>query len=192
MEQVGSGVLEPSSAGGNSVEPSGNGRSHVDLTDPVDLDVAVRLGRAWRELRRGGSNTVIRDYFFGLTPEALEYGQMDTLDVLIRKPSWRMSELALALHVDPSTATRAVQRLVGTGLVERLTDSEDGRVVIVQITESGRDLHRQVDERRGYVLSRLMSVFDSHERAELADLMVRFVCELDEVVKDLSRLTTPE
>ncbi len=112
---------------------------------------------------------------------------MDTLDVLIREPSWRMSDLALALHVDPSTATRAVQRLATTGLVERLTDHDDGRVVIVQITDSGRELHRLVDLRRGYVLSRLMSVFAEDERETLAALMTRFVEELDNVVKDLPR-----
>ncbi len=167
-------------------------RTPVDLGQAADLDVAVRLGRAWRELRRGGSSTVIRDYLFGVAPDALEYGQMDTLDVLIRKPSWRMSDLALALHVDPSTATRAVQRLVSTGLVERLTDSDDGRVVIVRITTSGRELHRQIDLRRGYVMSRLMAVFTVPERSALAKLMTRFVHELDEVVKDLPGPTGAE
>jgi len=178
MEQAGSGVERE--------------RTPVDLSQPADLDLAIRLGRAWRELRRGGSSTVVRDYFFGMGPEALEYGQMDTIDVLVRAPSWRMSDLALALHVDPSTATRAVQRLVATGLAERTTDREDGRVVIVQITDSGRELHRQVDQRRGYVMSRLMGVFTAEERAALADMMTRFVNELDEVVKDLPHLIIAE
>ncbi|MEO6124319.1 MAG: MarR family transcriptional regulator [Ilumatobacteraceae bacterium] len=161
----------------------------VDLGRNDDLDTAVRLGWAWREIRRGGNNTVIGDYFFGVGQDALEYGQMDTLDVLISEPSWRMSDLAVALRVDPSTATRAVQRLVTPGLVERLTDREDGRVVIVRITDAGRDLHRRIDARRGYVLSRLMSGFDQDERVVLADLMNRFVHALDEVVKDLPHCT---
>ena len=44
---------------------------------------------------------------------------MDTLDLLVQQPAWRMSELAEALRVDPSTATRAVQRLVRAGLADR-------------------------------------------------------------------------
>jgi DNA-binding MarR family transcriptional regulator len=177
-------------AGGNGGPDGGGpvtGRSDVDLATPADLDVAVRLGRAWRELRRGGSNSVVRDYFFGNGEDALEYGQMDTLDVLIREPSWRMTDLAVALRVDPSTATRAVQRLVSTGLVERTTDLVDGRVVIVRITDAGRDLHRRIDIRRGYVLARLMSAFTVDERTALAELMSRFVTALDEVVKELPR-----
>ena len=112
---------------------------------------------------------------------------MDTLDVLIREPAWRMSELAVALRVDPSTATRAVQRLVNTGLAERSTDRDDGRVVIVQITDTGRTLHHEVDVRRAYVLSQLMAAFTVEERTDLADLMSRFVVRLDEVVKELPR-----
>ena len=182
----------PPASGRVAVGDSGpilTGRHPVDLAHPADLATAGSIARAWRELRRGGSSSAIRDYFFGVAPDALDSGQMDTLDVLIREPTWRMSELAVALRVDPSTATRAVQRLVAPGLVERLTDREDGRVVIVRITPAGRELYRQIDARRGFVLSRLMSAFDDDERLQLAELMTRFVVSLDEVVKDLPHCT---
>lgn len=133
----------------------------------------------------------MRDYFFGNEPETIDAGQMDTLDVLVRRPTWRMSDLAEALRVDPSTATRAMQRLVKEQLAERSSDSEDGRVVIVRVTEQGRRLHRRVDERRGYVISKLMSAFTVHERTTLADLLTRFVHELDELVKELPPPVAP-
>ena len=105
-------------------------RTAVDLRSAADLDVAVRIGAAWRDLRRGGANTVVRDYFFGNEPGAIDSGQMDTLDVMVRQPSWRMSDLAEALRVDPSTATRAVQRLLKENLAEHLrTLSEDIQAV---------------------------------------------------------------
>jgi DNA-binding MarR family transcriptional regulator len=166
-------------------------RNAVDLCSPHDLDVAIRIGKAWRNLRRGASNAVLRDYFFGGEPEPLDGGQMDTLDVLITRPSWRMSDLAEALRVDPSTATRAVQRLLKQNLAERSTDLDDGRVVIVQATDSGRSLHHRVDQRRGYVIAKLMSAFTDEERTDLAELMGRFVHELDELVKELPPPTTP-
>ena len=46
-------------------------------------------------------------------------------------------------------------------------------------------LHKEIDHRRGYVLSRLMSAFTVDERTDLADLLTRFVEQLDEVVVDL-------
>src|SRR4051794_19719370 len=103
-------------------------RTVVDLCSPHDVDVAIRIGGAWRNLRRGASNAGLRDYFFGGEPEPLDSGQIDTLDTLVQRPSWRMSDLAEALHVDPSTATRAVQRLLKPALAERTGGSDDGRV----------------------------------------------------------------
>jgi DNA-binding MarR family transcriptional regulator len=166
-------------------------RTVVDFCSPHDVDVAIRIGAAWRNLRRGASNAVLRDYFYGGEPEPLDSGQMDTLDILVQRSSWRMSDLAEALHVDPSTATRAVQRLLKPGLAERSTDSDDGRVVMVQATEAGRALHQRVDQRRAYVIAALMGAFTDEERTDLADLMTRFVNELDELVKELPPPTTP-
>jgi DNA-binding MarR family transcriptional regulator len=166
-------------------------RTAVDLRSAADLEVAVRIGVAWRDLRRGASNAVVRDYFFGNEPGAIDPGQMDTLDVMVHQPSWRMSDLAEALHVDPSTATRAVQRLLKAELAERSSDLEDGRVVLVQVTAKGRRLHRDVEKRRGYVIAKLMSAFTVDERTDLADLMNRFVAELNELVKELPARTAP-
>ncbi|HEY4331874.1 MAG TPA: MarR family transcriptional regulator [Ilumatobacteraceae bacterium] len=166
-------------------------RTAVDLRQPADLEVAVRIGKAWSDLRRGASMSLLRDYFFGTEEDRLDSGQMDTLDALVRKSSWRMSDLAEALRVDPSTATRAVQRLVKVNLAERNADSGDGRVVVVNATDAGRAVHRDVDRRRGYVISQLMSAFTVAERAVLADLMSRFVRELDDVVKALPRPQPP-
>ena len=148
-------------------------------------DWAVRIGLAWRELRRGAATSDLRDFLYGHGEESIEQGQMDTLDVLVHRPSWRMSDLAEALRVDPSTATRAVQRLLKEHLAERGTDADDGRVVTVFATDEGRRLHARVDERRGFVITKLMSAFSVDERGLLAELMTRFVRELDELVKEL-------
>jgi DNA-binding MarR family transcriptional regulator len=162
-------------------------RTAVDFSTAADRDAAVKIGAAWRGLRRGATNAAVRDYFYGNETETLDAGQMDTLDVLVHRPSWRMSDLAEALRVDPSTATRAVQRLLKENLAERNADADDGRVVIVRATDEGRRLHQRVDERRGYVITKLMSAFTVSERADLADLLTRFVRELDDLVKELPK-----
>ncbi len=94
-------------------------RHPVDLSDPIEADNAFRIAMAWRELRRCATTPALRYQFFGSSHDALEQGQMDTLDLLLIREGWRMCELAEALRVDPSTATRAVQRLVNDGLAER-------------------------------------------------------------------------
>ncbi|HEY0520386.1 MAG TPA: MarR family transcriptional regulator, partial [Ilumatobacteraceae bacterium] len=123
--------------------------SSVDLHEREMYELAVRIGASWVHIRRGAAMGALRDYLLGTGDEALEQGQMDSLDLLARQPLWRMSDLAEALRVDPSTATRAVQRLVGSGLATRSSNGDDGRVVMVEITDAGRSRHADVNVRRG-------------------------------------------
>jgi DNA-binding MarR family transcriptional regulator len=98
---------------------------------------------------------------------------------------WRMSELAEALRVDPSTATRAVQRLVNDGLAERRQSTDDGRVVLVYPSAEGKRRHAAVSRRRVDAVCRILSAFDADERAQLAGLLGRFVDALDELTTEV-------
>jgi DNA-binding MarR family transcriptional regulator len=159
--------------------------NQVDLHDREAFDLALRIGTSWVEIRRGASTVALRDHLFGTGAQALELGMMDTLDLLAQQPSWRMSDLAEALRVDPSTATRAVQRLVSAGLAERRADADDGRVVVAVITSAGRARHHEVNLRRAAVMSHLLGAFESDERAQLAEFLERFVTAVDKFVADL-------
>jgi DNA-binding MarR family transcriptional regulator len=159
------------------------GAGTVDFSNRTDREHARRIGRAWIELRRGAAASALRSYLFG-TEKALEQGQMDALDLLTRRER-PMKELAARLRVEPSTATRAVQRLESDGLVERFTSPQDGRVVLVRITEEGRRRHDAVAERRSIAMMHILSEFDPQERAQLADLMDRLIASIDDVVERL-------
>jgi DNA-binding MarR family transcriptional regulator len=153
----------------------------VDFRNATDREHARRIGRSWIELRRGAGASALRAYLFGReTP--LEQGQMDALDLLSRRDDRPMKELAARLRVDPSAATRAVQRLEADGLVERYPSPDDGRVVLVRITGEGRRRHDDVAARRSTAMMHILSEFDPAERAQLADLLERFVASVDTVV----------
>ncbi len=156
--------------------------SPVDLHQREMYELAVRIGASWVQIRRGAAMGSLRDYLLGTGDEALEQGQMDSLDLLARQPSWRMSDLAEALRIDPSTATRAVQRLVGSGLALRTTNDGDGRVVMVEITDAGRSRHADVNVRRGLLMTHMLGAFTPEERPVLADMLERFVTAVDEFV----------
>jgi DNA-binding MarR family transcriptional regulator len=160
------------------------GTSTVDFRNRTDREHARRIGRAWIELRRGASASALRAYLFG-AEKALEQGQMDALDLLSRRDRRPMKELAARLRVEPSTATRAVQRLEKEGLVERFASPEDGRVVLVRITDEGRRRHDAVAARRSIAMMHILSEFDPQERAQLAELMDRLIESIDDVVARL-------
>ena len=177
----------------DATPPSGGTRPRIRSRNPVDAEHARRIGRAWIELRRGASAAALRNYLFGdETP--LEQGQLDALDLLARHDR-AMKELAGRLRVDPSTATRAVQRLEADGLVERFASPDDGRVVLVRITDDGRRRREAPAARRSVAMYRILAAFDRNERAALADLLDRFISSLDEVVEQLAeeeRIATAE
>jgi DNA-binding MarR family transcriptional regulator len=152
----------------------------AEQVNAEDGATAARIGHAWRELRRGAAMSALRPLLFGDGAEALEPGQVDTLDLLVREESWRMSALAEALRVDPSTATRAVQRLARLGLAERAGSSHDGRVVLVRASEAGRARHSAIVRHRRQLLDAVLGRFDPDERAQLADLLERMVGAIDD------------
>jgi DNA-binding MarR family transcriptional regulator len=157
----------------------------VDLDNPIERDVAFRIGNAWKELRRGASMRQLRGRIFGEGDDALDPGQVDTLDLLVQRDSWRMSDLAEALRIDPSTATRAMQRLDRSGLSTREPNDDDRRLVMASATTLGRKRHEVIAERRRHMLSHMLSGFTPEERSQLADLLERLVHGLDEYAEEV-------
>lgn len=156
--------------------------------EPVDLryreryELGVRIALAWRAIRRGASWGLLREFLYGDGDDAIEQGQMDTLDLLATRPAWRMSELADALRVDPSTATRAVQRLEKIGLATRTPSAADGRVVEVAITDAGTARHQDVADRRTELMTFILAQYEARELPVLADMLERFVLSVDAFV----------
>lgn len=169
-----------------ATQVTGTRTGRVDFRNATDREHARRIGRAWIELRRGAGASALRAYLFG-REEPLEQGQMDALDLLTRRDDRPMKELAARLRVDPSTATRAMQRLEADGLVERYPSPEDGRVVLVRITDEGRRRHDDVAARRSAAMMEILGQLEPGERAQLADLLDRFVTSVDTVVARLDQ-----
>lgn len=145
-------------------------------------DDAQRVALAWRSLRRGTAARKMRALAWAPDPPQLDMGQIDSLDLLVHHRSWTMCEFATALGIDPSTATRAVGRLIDVGLAERHTSQTDKRVTIVTATPHGRETQRRVANRRLDVVVEALETLDADERHTLAELLDRFVANLDQVV----------
>jgi DNA-binding MarR family transcriptional regulator len=150
-----------------------------------NLEMVGRIGRAWREIRRGAAASALKETIYGpcnTHDVAVEPGQMDALDLLVTVESCRMSDLADYLRIDPSTATRAVQRLIKDNLATKVHHDGDGRVVEVAATERGKQVHAIVAERRRAIILGIMERFSHNERTQFAEFLERFVVATDSVV----------
>lgn len=140
---------------------------------------ALTIGRAWRDIRRlDVRRQVAGEGLEGQPP--LEGGEVDTLDVLGQEAPLRMHELAASLHIDPSTATRAVDRLVKRGLAERVRCDDDARFVEVTLTPAGERVHDVQLERRLDILREVLGQFTDDEKDLLGELMPRFATAVAE------------
>jgi DNA-binding MarR family transcriptional regulator len=153
--------------------------------DRDDENVLRRIGVAWRETRRSATVPELRRLLHGGggSEAPLEPAQVDALDVLVSRPGQRMSEMAQAMRIDASTATRAVERLEAAGLAERLPAGDDRRAVVANATAAGRRMHERLVEGRLATLRAVLADFSPEERETLANLLERLVTGIDAVVE---------
>lgn len=156
------------------------GRSQVN-THRVQLATRRRVGRAWREIRRGAGASRIKDVFYGGS-DGIDMALADALAVLAQNGPMRMGELAEALHITPATATRNVDCLVDKGLVERVKAVDDLRSILVSLTDHGQSRYEVLATRIGDGLDQILSEFDEEEQQQLAQLLERFVSAVDAYV----------
>jgi len=147
----------------------------------LDLDVARRIGISWRELRRGAAMGHVRERIYG---DELEMGQSDALDVLVQSGPLRMGDLAEALRVDSSTATRAVSRLVDAGFAQRTRAPGDARGVVVSVTRKGRAAHDRFAARARRTLADIIAHLDDDEQERVAFGLERLIEAIDSYVAD--------
>ena len=99
-----------------------------------------------------------------------------------RSPAVSAGRLAEILHVHPSTLTGVLRRLEQAGLVQRSTDSSDGRRALFTLTARGRALDRM---QSGTIESRVRAALASVPASRVAaaqELLVAVAAELEEYV----------
>jgi DNA-binding MarR family transcriptional regulator len=75
----------------------------------------------------------------------LHRGQPRLLRLLWEREGRTHSELARALHVQPATTTKMIQRMERAGFIRRVSDPHDERVSRVVLTEKGREVENEVN-----------------------------------------------
>ena len=83
------------------------------------------------------ARAVTRIYAEHLRPCGLHRSQFSVLSTIKRHAPIAVSDLAMRLVMDRTTLTRNLKPLEAAGWVRRLTDQEDARVRLVEITKSG-------------------------------------------------------
>jgi DNA-binding MarR family transcriptional regulator len=120
------------------------------------------------------------------TDEQLALSQVKLL-LLIARPGQRfkVTDVADFLGVTNAAASRAIDRLVQRGLVERTISKEDRRAVDLSLTEESRALLERFTAVRNQVLLRVLGDFPEEKLLLVAEL-------LDEMSVRLAELESQE
>lgn len=87
----------------------------------------------------------------------LTYTQMFILRKLSRKPEFTMTQLAEALGISTAAMTKVIDQLVQGNYLERKRSEVDRRVIILQLTEAGKQIIEEAIRTRRTLLKELLS-----------------------------------
>jgi DNA-binding MarR family transcriptional regulator len=92
-------------------------------------------------------------------------------DMLYRGANPTMGELSKALSLPLSTTTRLVGMGVDFGMVQRLPDVGDGRIVRVSLTDNGRKFHEAMTDMHAESATKVLGCLTPEERGILLTLL---------------------
>ena len=108
-----------------------------------------------------------------LAPHDLTTAQWGPLMRLQKFGDMTMAELSRCLSIDAGALTRTFDRLEKKGLVRRERSQEDRRVVLVGLTDEGRDALKHVPGELCQVLNEHLAGFTEEEWLTLKSLLRR-------------------
>ena len=130
----------------------------VDRADVTRIIAEFRS--AMRTLRCIGSERLVR--------LGISMTQLHVVSILERHGEVPMNRLAELLDVSVSNATGLIDRMEERGLVERGRVPDDRRVVLVRVTERGREVLAELEVLRDDLVASVLARLDDDQLAGVA------------------------
>ncbi|MFI9415214.1 MarR family winged helix-turn-helix transcriptional regulator [Nocardia gamkensis] len=144
-----------------------SGRGEVAARDSVDA-ITDALLTASRLLVALSARSIAQ------VDESITIPQFRTLVILSTRGPSKIATLAADLNVQPSTATRMVDRLVTAGLIDRQPNPRSRRELIVELTARGREIVAAVTARRRQAIAAVVEHMPAADRSGLVRALTAF------------------
>ena len=82
-----------------------------------------------------------------------------------------MSQVSERFEITPAAASQLVDKLVQSGLIQRVEDPHDRRAKLLNLTDKGRDLIQQGIEERYRWVDELAATLSVEERAQISEAL---------------------
>ena len=138
----------------------------------------VAIERALIRIRRSVTRRELGRRMADVLPES-ELSQVfavDAVDEASEESGTGVSvgSVAERLGVDPSRASRLMSQAVRAGYLARVASQDDGRRILLELTDQGRTLVELMHAHRQAEFAHAMRDWSEHDRHEFARLLTRF------------------
>jgi DNA-binding MarR family transcriptional regulator len=106
--------------------------------------------------------------------DAVSVPQLRAMMILTTRGALHLTALAEAMGVHPSNATRACDRLVAAGLLDRRDNPADRRHLLLELTPAGRELIDGVVSRRRTAIGKILRRMPAEQRTQLGAALRQF------------------
>lgn len=107
--------------------------------------------------------------------------QLGSLVMVASRGPLNLAAVAEGMGVHPSNATRACDRLVVAGLLDRRDNPADRRNLLLELTPAGHELVKRVMDQRRAAIAEILDRMPPSRRRALADAMRAFVAAAGEM-----------
>ena len=140
-----------------------NPDKNQDFEPSEEVELAARLRLVIGRLHRRFSRRAVG----GLTPS-----QLSVLVTVEQHGPLRLGDLATREVITPPTVTRLVASLQERSLVNRVTDPEDGRAALIEMSNSGTALLEEIRRERTAFIAQRLGRLEPAERAHVASAVL--------------------
>lgn len=140
-------------------------RSSTDPTLDADVDAVL-----------AGSRTLVGIAARSLADveDVVSVPQLRALMILATRGPMHLTALAEDMGVHPSNATRACDRLVASGLLDRRDNPDDRRHLLLDLTPGGRELIDGIIDRRRAAIEQILHRMPATHRRALGKALAHF------------------
>jgi DNA-binding MarR family transcriptional regulator len=96
-------------------------------------------------------------------------GQCHTIVEIGRAKKTSLNDLAQILSLDKSTMSRNINNLVNQGLVERKPDESDRRYIKLQLTDSGKEIFKTIEEGMNNYYENVLKSIPNSKRGQVIE-----------------------
>ena len=101
----------------------------------------------------------------------LSMPQFSMMMQLYHRGACGMSEVSERFEITPAAASQLVDKLVHSGLIQRVEDPNDRRAKLLSLTDKGKEFIQQGIEERYRWVEELAGKLSAEERAQISDAL---------------------